>query len=355
MIRLATVIALAALQATAMPAAAQTGSSSAQRVVQNKGPALKAEATIAGELVRIGDLIENAGAVADVAIFRAPDLGQTGSVPASRVADAVLQHHIIGLDTRGIAEVVVTRASRAITAKDIESRILRALAGQYGLAEEKALSLTFDNEVRTLQVEPAAGAELRVTRLLFEARSGRFDVSFELPGSAVARRLPLRFTGTLLETFEALVPARAIAAGEALKASDFTLARRPKAEFVANLIGEAELASGIAARRGLRPGQVVRQTEVMKPEIVQRNETVTITFEVPGIVLSIRGQALEAGALGDVINVLNTQSKRTVQATITGHGRVSVASAASRMAAASAAPVTSRVADSTSNARNGAE
>src|SRR3954471_7371599 len=118
MIRLATVIALAALQATAMPAAAQTGSSSAQRVVQNKGPALKAEATVAGDLVRIGDLIENAGAVADVPIFRAPDLGQAGGVPASRVAAAVRSHHIRDLDTRGLAEVVVTRASRSITAKE---------------------------------------------------------------------------------------------------------------------------------------------------------------------------------------------------------------------------------------------
>src|SRR3954449_11678385 len=132
MIRLATVIALAALQATAMPAAAQTGSSSAQRVVQNKGPALKAEATIAGELVRIGDLIENAGAVAEVAIFRAPDLGQTGSVPAARVREAVRAHHIISLDPRGLQEVRVTRASRAVDTKEVEARVLRALAAQPG-------------------------------------------------------------------------------------------------------------------------------------------------------------------------------------------------------------------------------
>ncbi len=103
-------------------------------------PTLKAEATIVGDIVRIGDLVENAGAVADVAIFRAPDLGQTGSVPAGRVIDAVLPHQIIGLDTRGLAEVVVTRASRPITAKDIEARILRALAGQSGLPDAEAIS-----------------------------------------------------------------------------------------------------------------------------------------------------------------------------------------------------------------------
>ena len=57
-------------------------SSPAQAEQPAAGPALKREVIVTGELVRIGDLVENAGAVAEVAIFRAPDLGQTGGVPA---------------------------------------------------------------------------------------------------------------------------------------------------------------------------------------------------------------------------------------------------------------------------------
>ena len=41
------------------------------------------------EVVRIGDLVENAGAAANIAIFRAPDLGETGSVPVARVIEAL--------------------------------------------------------------------------------------------------------------------------------------------------------------------------------------------------------------------------------------------------------------------------
>src|SRR3954466_10990757 len=131
MIRTATLI-LALLAAA--PAAAQSADEAPR-------PALKREATVMSEVVRIADLIENAGAVADVPIFRAPDLGQTGSVPAARVIDAVLMHHIIGLNTRGLAEVMVTRASRTITPRDIEARIVQALSGQYGLADAKNLTL----------------------------------------------------------------------------------------------------------------------------------------------------------------------------------------------------------------------
>jgi flagellar basal body P-ring formation protein FlgA len=50
-------------------------------------------------------------------------------------------------------------------------------------------------------------------------------------------------------------------------------------------------------------------------------------------VLTIRGKALDAGTMGDVINVMNVQSKRVLQGTVTGPGRVNVSAAPSRLAA----------------------
>ncbi len=296
------------------------------------GPTLKREAIVTGEIVRIGDLIENAGAVAEVAIFRAPDLGQTGSVPARRVAEAVRPHQIVGLDTRGIDEVLVTRASRAISVKEIEARLIRALAAQYGLADTTDLAIAFEHEVRTLYVEPSAHAELAPSRLSYDPRSRRFDAVLELTGAAT-RRAPIRLMGVLTETFEAAVPLRTLAQGEIVKASDLTLARRPKSEFVAAAVTTVEQAAGLIAKRALAPGKPIRQADLMKPELVARNETVTIVFEVPGIMLTTRGKALEAGAQGDLVNVLNVQSKRTVQATVTGPGRVTVFATTPRIVA----------------------
>ena len=71
----------------------------------------------------------------------------------------------------------------------------------------------------------------------------------------------------------------------------------------------------------------------MKPELVQRNETVTLVYEVPGITLTVRGKAVEGGAEGDVISVLNEQSKRTVQGVVVGPGRVIISTGSPRLAA----------------------
>src|SRR5256885_14265911 len=88
---------------------------------------LKAQATVASDIVRIGDLIENAGVAANTPIFRAPDLGQTGAVPSRTVLDAVRLYGLIAVDARGISEIAVTRLSRIIAIDDIEARIVQAL------------------------------------------------------------------------------------------------------------------------------------------------------------------------------------------------------------------------------------
>jgi len=287
-------------------------------------PRLKELVTVNSEIVRIGDLVENAGAAADIPVFRAPDLGHTGTVQVSRIADALRHHDITGLDTGGLTGVVVTRLSRAITGKEIADRIARALAGQFGFGEAKNLSIIMDRDIHILHVESTVTADFAVSRMNVEPRTGRFDITFDLPGSVVSRRRPLRLTGTVSETVETTTLARAIRPGEIIKASDLQVERRPKAEVGGDAIG-AERVVGLTAKHPLRGGQALKLADLMKPQVVQRNEAVTIVFEVPGIMLTVRGKALEAGALGDVVGVLNTQSNRTIQATIAGPGRVVIA------------------------------
>jgi flagella basal body P-ring formation protein FlgA len=69
-----------------------------------------------------------------------------------------------------------------------------------------------------------------------------------------------------------------------------------------------------------------------KPDLVQRDQNVTLIYESPGLYLTVRGKALEAGTEGDVVNVMNLQSKRTVSGTVSGRGQVSITVATPRPA-----------------------
>ena len=64
-------------------------------------PVLRANVTVSDDVVRIGDVIDNAGTAAQVAIYRAPDLGTTGSLPTAQVLSA-LQAHQEGIVPPGV-------------------------------------------------------------------------------------------------------------------------------------------------------------------------------------------------------------------------------------------------------------
>lgn len=296
-------------------------------------PRLRELVTVTSDVVLIGDLIDNAGKAADVPVFRAPDLGQTGAVLVQRVTEAVRPYELTDIDTGGLSEVVVTRLSRPIGSKDIADRIARALAGQYGFGEAQNIAVTFDRDVRMFHVEANATSDLVVSRMNADPRTGRFDISFELPGSAAARRISLRFIGTAREMIEVATLTRTLRQGEVIKGSDVTIERKPKTEAGLEAVSP-EQAIGMAVRSPSRAGQILRETDLVKPLAVQRSDTVTIALAMPGIALSVRGKANEAGSVGDVISVLNIQSNRTIQATVTGPGRVTVTPSAPIIAAA---------------------
>jgi len=305
---------------------------SAAHADETPRPVLKSHVTISGDVVKIGDLVDNAGIVAKVPIFRAPDLGSTGTVPADAIVQAVSRHALIGLETAGITEVTVTRPARTIPAKEIEDAIAQALSDQYQLGPAKDLSVAVDGVLSAIYVEPSALGDARVARIVYDTRSARFDATLDLPTGSSTRG-NLRLTGRARATVAVVAIAHTMDRGAILKAADVVVERRPRAEVGRDALTDVDRAIGLAARNGLQAGQIVRAADLAKPEVVQRNDAVTLTYAMPGIMLTIRGKALDGGAEGDTISVLNETSKRTLQAVVTGPGRAMISADGPRLAA----------------------
>jgi flagellar basal body P-ring formation protein FlgA len=193
----------------------------------NRGrPALKPEAIVTGDIVRIGDLIDNAGIVASVPIFRAPDLGHTGTISADAVLEAVRNHALIGIDTAGIRHVVVTRATRTIPAA-VEDLIARFLSARFDLGPSKDIVVSFAREVHAIYAEPSSQGAPRVAQVDFDARSGRFDATLEIP-AASGKRTMMRLLGRAAATVEVPTVTRTIERGGLIKESDVQMERRPR-------------------------------------------------------------------------------------------------------------------------------
>ena len=321
------------LLATALLAAGTATASAQTRDDVIAAPVLRANVSVAGELVRIGDVIDNAGSFGKIAIYRAPELGTTGTLPTAQVLSVLRAHQVIGVDTRDLREISVTRLARTLQPREIELAVASALEHRYGFGDAANLSLGFDRELADIKLEAANSGAMLPASVRYEPRGNRFDVTLEIGSDSAATPARLRFTGTAIETIEAAVLTRGIERNEVIKSSDVVIERRPKGEVGADG-ATRDRAVGMQARRQLRAGQALRTADLAKPDLVQRDQSVTLIYETPGLYLTIRGKAQDSGTEGDVVNVLNLQSKRTVSGVVTGRGQVSVAVATPRLPAA---------------------
>jgi flagella basal body P-ring formation protein FlgA len=287
-----------------------------------KTPVLHAAVTVSSDVVRIGDLIENAGPAARVAVYRAPDLGTTGSIPTAQVLATLRAHQVIGVNAKDIKDVAVTRLARNIAAHDIQAAVAKALEHRNGLGDADSLALTFDRDLQDLHLEANNTGDMEPTAVRVDQRSGRFDVTFEIANDS---NMPtqFRYTGTAIETVQAAVLTRDVERTEVLKASDVVVERRPRAE-VGSDAAVRDQAVGMQMRHPMRAGRPLRVADLVRPDLVQRDQTVTVIYQTSGIYLTTRGKALDSGTEGDVVSVLNAQSKRTVTGTVTGRGQVTI-------------------------------
>ncbi len=223
-------IARALLLATALLASPATHALAQTRNDIIAAPVLRANVQVTGDLVRIGDIIDNAGNAAQIAIYRAPDLGTTGSLPVAQVLNTLRTHHVIGVDTRELKEISVTRLARTLEGKDIELQIARALERRNGLGDAANLSMTFDRDPGDVRLDASFTGGVQPAIVRYDNRNGRFDITFEIANENGTAPTKLRFAGTAIETVEAAVLARSVERNEVIKSSDVVVERRPKAE-----------------------------------------------------------------------------------------------------------------------------
>ncbi len=310
-----TLLALSALFALALPAEAADDGIAA--------PTLRASVTVSSDVVRVGDLVDNAGSAALIPVYRSPDLGTTGALPVAQVLSVLRAKQVIGVMTGDIREVQVTRLARTLANRDLENAVASALERRFGLGDAANIAVTFDRGISDMRLDASNSGALQAVATRYDARGGRFDVTFEINNDNTPAPTKLRLTGIAIETVEVAVLTRDIDRTDVLKSSDVAQERRPKAE-VPGEPALRERAVGMQLRRPMRAGTPIRAADIAKPEFVSRDQSVTVIYQVPGIYLTTRGKALDGGAEGDTVSVLNLQTKRTLTGTVTGRGQVTV-------------------------------
>lgn len=281
---------------------------------------LRDAVTVKSKLVRLGDLFINAGKNADVTVAYAPAPGKQALFDARwlyRVARGY------GLNWRPIGiqdQILVQRAGQVITRGEIEDSLLAALT-EYGA--EKSMSVELSNRLLRLYVPAGALARIGVEDISYEPRTGRFSAIIKAPADD-PRAPNTRVTGRLHKITEIPVMARRMLKKEVISKRDIKWIKTRSDRVRRGTVMESNELIGMAVKRRLQEGRPVQISDIQRPILVVKGSIVTIILKAAKMTLTAQGKALDNGADGDTVRITNSQSKKVIEAEVTGPGRVAV-------------------------------
>jgi len=286
------------------------------------GPVLKAEVTVSDAIVTVGDMFEDAGPLAEAPLFRAPAPGTIGTVPLKDIEAAASRAGLAQFEDEGLSAVRVARSGTLVGKEDLVALIEDDLAARGVLTGGMSTQTVFSREFAPLTA--AAVAEpVSLVALRYLPGSSTFSARFAIAGLDK----PVEVSGTIDLMVEMPHLASALPAGTVLGPEDIVM--RPVPVRHADAAGFADPAAlvGKALKRQSREGVVVKATDVAEPQVIARNDLVTVYFRSGPMTLTVKGQALNAAALGEPVEVINLMSKRVVSTTAIASGAVEVTAA----------------------------
>lgn len=280
---------------------------------------LRPSAIIDGDLIRVGDLFDNAGDKAQTVVTGAPQPGRRVVVDAEWLARVAAAYGVDWQPLSRAERIVIERRSVTIGAQEIAGELKLALV-EAGAPAEAEVQLSGRAVQLHVPAETATGMEVR--DLDYDQRTGRFAATVEAGG--IQSPSSLRVTGRVFTTAEIPVLARALQRGEVIGENDIEWKPVREMQIQRGILTELDQLVGQQLRHAARPGLPLRASDVQRPVLVTKNSLVTMRLVSGGISLTAQGRAAEDGGAGDAIRVTNLQSKLTVTAKVDGPGVVSV-------------------------------
>lgn len=303
---------------------------SAANAQSEERPVLRSQVSTISEIVTIGDFYTNAGVHASAPLFRSPDLGTSGDVPAHLVAERAKAAGLAGAGTDGLRSVVVHRRSQDYDVERIVELARNALAAQDASVEPDDLDITLLQAPRSISANPAADEPIKVERILWSRNDGRFSIYIDVAMQNGNQKITL--SGIARELIEVAALIQPMRRGAVVKPEDLTVVKLARSRVPARAILDGEELVGLAARSGIRANTPITRNNFERPLLIPRGDKVTLTYRLGGMKLSTRGQAMDDGAKGDVIDIMNLESRRIVSAVVISRGQVHVQTLGARIA-----------------------
>jgi len=123
---------------------------------------------------------------------------------------------------------------------------------------------------------------------------------------------------------QVIILARDVGRGQRLTEADLDWTDPANVRAVRGAPTDMALAVGMEAKRALKAGQPLQASDIKTPALIKKGEAVKLVYIAPGLRLTVEGLAQADAGKGESVRVLNSYSKRIIEAVAYADGEARV-------------------------------
>lgn len=289
-------------------------------------PVLKANVSVNHPVVTVGDMFDDAGLLAETALFRAPQPGTTGIVSLEAVRSAAARAGLSDYTTDGVMAVKVERRATIVDTTELTNLIEGDLNFRGLLPAGATVEARFDGGALSFKAEDVA-VPVTLTSMRWQPGSRAFAARFTIAGID----LPVDVSGSIDLMVEVPHLATTVKAGSVLMPGDIEMKKVPFDYADQSGVGTAEDLIGKELKRNGRAGLMLKAADVMERLTVRRNTQVTVLLKTGPMTLTVVGQSLADASAGQPVQVMNSVTKKILNGVAMADGTVVIATAAQKL------------------------
>lgn len=276
---------------------------------------------VKGDSLTLGDIFNDAGQNADYVLGPSPQPGKDLVLDARALYRIASAMKLDWKPASSAEQVIVRRAATVIPSTHIEDTLRGALAEQPGINGK--FTMNVNGGIDNMVLPEGMAQTVEIAAINFDPSRDMFEASLVAP-SAEKPLKRMSVTGQIERIVSVPVLKNALRNGDIINAHDIDWVDIPARNVQRDMLLEEKDVVGMTPRRIAMAGKPMIASDLEQPKLVERGDTVTITFMDGALLLSTKGTAMQTGAKGDVIRVTNINSNKTLDAQVTGDREVIV-------------------------------
>jgi len=283
-----------------------------------KAITLKQNSIIEDNTIKLGDVFNGLKRNENKILGPAPLPGKDMTLNARTLMRIAVAMDLPWRPQHSSEQVILKRAATVIGSDVIKEEIHNALL-EHGVQGEFDVSMRSGfGDIILPESEPA---QVEVDRFSFSPETNSFEAVIVAP----SKDNPIyttSLTGTIARLVKIPVLRNPLRSGTIIGERDIHTISIKESALRSNIILDARDLIGLTPRTLISSGAPVKINDLEQPQVVSRGSLVTMVFKNGTLTLTTQGKAMENGAVGDLIRVVNAGSNRTVQGLVSGDNEV---------------------------------